>query len=211
MFFYTTMFNCAVICVGMFFSEALFGVGEIADGVTLRTLSIFPFFFGMMLYILFPPDGSGVGKEATALDGLQLIKSAKDAKATKDGDSAAKEAEALPLGKDGALLEGHAYVLLVFNCSPGSLSAMNLKAEKFQRHVSRYSDWLHMLCVSYELPEKLAPIANKWKSCHIYQDSKFKVSSDYVIKYGAYVSPHVFVIDVDHKIKWQQLTEVLIV
>ena len=201
----------AIACLVLFFVQPH---AEVLAGVTHRLLSVFPFFFACYLHLEYPPPGNGVGKAAGPLPKLQQVvaagstsksksAAAKEGKDAKDGSKAAKPQppQLPPLGKDGALLAGHAYVITFFNTSPACLKPL-IKVDKLHRNISACKDWLHLVLISHEEEAKLKGLLKRLGGLPIAADPSGEATTNYLVEHSAYVAPHVFVVGLDGIILW---------
>lgn len=176
---------CAAASLWMFFIDPHY---EVASGVTLRVLSGVPFLMGVWILVEFPPPGRGTGKQAGTLPDLKSVGTGHPLP---------------PLGKGGALLEGHAYVIVFFNTTPRCVHALQ-RVDKIVKATSSSASWLHVVLVSHDALPKLENLAKRWpkRQAPMAHDAAGTATTNYVVEHGAWVVPHVFIVGTDGIITW---------
>ena len=165
-----------------------------------RLLAIGPLLFSIYVLAEYPGPGDGVGKQAAALGGLKYVEKA---------DKHAKKPKAAlappPLGEGGALLSGHAYLIVFFNTRRATLKAA-VRADAIARRVraAGASDWFHAVLISRDDVDELEAAAQHWpnRAVPIAQDATQAVSASYITAHRAWAQPHAFLVGRDGRIVW---------
>ena len=172
----------------------------------IRHLSVVPVLIAAIVRMEHPPPGRGVGQKAGPLAGVNvLIKTS--AAAAPSPKSAAADVP-LPLGKDGALLADHAYIIVFFNLQKGCAKAVPKIEGVARRMHSVAGSWAHTVLVSHEPVERLEQhmlkrAAGKYFVAHDAHGSAFE---HYMKRFGAMVVPQAFVVDEAGIILWHGQT-----
>ena len=167
-------------------------------------LAVIPLFLGLYVFIQYPGPGEGVGKQAGTLPALKLVvaKQATTAKEKrKQANEESKELPLPPLGKDGAPLAGHAYLIVFFNTSRACLKSA-LRVDQITRRLP--SKWFHSLLVSRDDVEALEHAVSRWKgrATPVAHDATEAASVNYIAEHRAFAFPHAFLIGKDGIIVW---------
>jgi hypothetical protein len=173
-------------------SLALLLLAPEGEGVWMRGLAIVPLLIALLVFIENPAPGEGVGKAAAPLPGLNFIGTKKDIAPT-------------PLGDGGALLIGHAYIIVFFNTRRACLRAA-VKADKVARMLKAAgcADWFHTLLVSRDDAEALEHASNHWRdrATPLAHDASEAASANYISAHRAWAQPHAFIVDRRGMIMW---------
>ena len=188
----------------------------------LMACSTIPLFVMLSVFLSNPPAGRGVGKEGAALGSdLRFIRgNAKPKKrrapaapaaapATTTGSAGAGKPAMAPLGEGGALLRGHAYVIVFFTMSHGSIQALP-KIDKLAAHLAAAArEWFHVILITNATHNSSAEDIERWASGFRTPDLTpiaFDASGDAYARYmeenNVWVAPQAFVVDEEGLIAW---------
>lgn len=194
------------------------------DDDVMMAASCFPLFAVLLIHLQFPAPGNGVGKQAGALPGLKFFfgtakvkrKRAPRSTPPADATSVATKAEPIadkemlpPLGKGGELLPNHAYVVVFFSMTRGSVNALP-KVDKLALQLAAAAkSWFHVVLVT-NVHASSTPEQIEWFAINKRMEGLAPVALDlsgeayeqWMSAHNCWISPQAFVVDESGTIVW---------